>query len=244
MDALTPQALDTAPVVQVRELHGKEPHANRVFRAELDDGRRVYVKPERGESPNVRELSVPPDGQWKREIAACRLDRSLGLGVVPDTVRRDGLSPLGGPASVQAEAPLRNLPREWYSNRDRQAMALLDYIGGNTDRHEQNYRTSFDGRPAAIDNGLMFPEDARHAIWSGFVADCLRQPLDSTLIASVRETNTETLRMQMEDCGLSRKATDGLIARLREVQHAGRITGEGWPGEIYDEELNIVKDAL
>lgn len=60
-------------------------------------------------------------------------------------------------------------------------MAVLDYVLANSDRHDDNYRTQPDGRPAGIDNGYCLPRDGEDGIRSDFVADALGQPLQPAL---------------------------------------------------------------
>jgi hypothetical protein len=174
-------------------------NCNSVYRAELADGRVGYLKPEGGEDPDLRPGDVPPHQEWHREIFACEFDRSLGFNVVPDTVPRYEVGgDIGGNASLQEEAPFKGRPLDEYEPLDRQRMAVLDYVLGNLDRHDNNYRTQRDGRPAAIDNGLTLPETSTGAIVSPWVVEQLGEPLDGDITAAVQRVDEARLRDELK----------------------------------------------
>jgi uncharacterized repeat protein (TIGR03843 family) len=101
----------------------------------LDPTRFAVYKPELGEAP----LWDFPDGTlWRREVAACVVDRAIGLGMVPLTVRRDDLE--HGAGSLQQLIPFD--PAEHYFElRERpellsqlRRMVLFDILLDNADR--------------------------------------------------------------------------------------------------------------
>ncbi|WP_159851207.1 hypothetical protein [Nocardia sp. CY41] len=191
-----------------------------------------------------------------REQAAYRVDEALGFGRVPPTSITNGPH---GPGSNQIwaystpshpKAAQLRLPREdwWkrktmdalrrlnerYPKSQREQMAVLDYVIGNTDRHWGNYRTGRDGEIVAIDHGLSFPEfpDSRIGIRSDFVKEFHNVTLSEEVIAQVRAVDLDRLRTALLDGKLSEVAVNGALDRLIEIRTHGRITGRAWPGEI------------
>ncbi|WP_306362752.1 hypothetical protein [Nocardia sp. CC227C] len=74
-----------------------------------------------------------------------------------------------------------------YPKIQREQMAVLDYVIGNTDRHWGNYRTGRDGAIVAIDHGLSFPEapDSRSGIRSDFVKEFRNIALSEEMMTKV-----------------------------------------------------------
>lgn len=219
--------------------HAEAVHVDCVYRVQLQDGRTGYLKPQQGELPDLRPGDIPEGSRYLREVAACELDRLLLLHVVPDTVPRNEDD--FGEASLQAEVPYEARPYDEYLPLDRQRMAVLDYVMANSDRHEDNYRTTADGRPAAIDNGCSFPELDNGLIVSSFVTDALGQPLDCNLLADLRGADRGDLAQELEDHRLAKSAVDGVLARLDEICTDGMITGRTWRGLICDDLRNRVR---
>ncbi|MGA6208991.1 hypothetical protein [Nocardia testacea] len=125
-------------------------------------------------------------------------------------------------------------PNKKYPQVQREQMAVLDYVIGNTDRHWGNYRTGSDGDIVAIDHAFAFPEspDSRFGIRSDFVREFRDKELSAEVVDSVRALDMDELRTALLDTGLSDKAVDGALDRLMEIRIEGKITGENWPGEI------------
>ncbi|MGW5381685.1 hypothetical protein [Nocardia sp. NPDC003963] len=125
-------------------------------------------------------------------------------------------------------------PNKEYPQVQREQMAVLDYVIGNTDRHWNNYRTGRDGEIVAIDHAFSFPEspDPRYGIRSDFVKEFRHRELGAEVLDSVRAVDLDGLRTALRDTGLSDKAVDGALDRLMEVRTHGKITGENWPGDI------------
>ncbi len=129
-------------------------------------GQAIY-KPLRGERP----LWDFEPGLHKREYAAYLLSESLGLGIVPPTVLRDGPH---GEGSVQwfVEADHQQHYFTIYENRDDlhdalQAFAFFDLINNNTDRKSGHVLIDADDHLWGIDHGLCFATDfkLRTVIW-------------------------------------------------------------------------------
>lgn len=125
-------------------------------------------------------------------------------------------------------------PNKKYPQVQREQMAVLDYVIGNTDRHWGNYRTGRDGELVAIDHAFSFPEspDSRYGIRSDFVREFLNKELSTEVVDSVRAVDMDRLRTALLDTGLSDKVVKGALDRLREIRTHGKITGEKWAGEI------------
>ncbi|MFQ6227105.1 hypothetical protein [Nocardia sp. NPDC002869] len=191
-----------------------------------------------------------------REQGAYRVDEALGFGRVPPTSITNGPYGLGSnqiwaystPSHPKA-AQLR-LPREdWlkrnardelrrlndrYPKIQREQMAVLDYVIGNTDRHWGNYRTGRNGDIVAIDHGLSCPEspDSRIGIRSDFVEEFHNAALSEEVMTQVDAVDLGRLRAALLDSQLSEVAVNGALDRLIEIRTHGRITGQAWPGEI------------
>ncbi len=117
-----------------------------------------YTGKQRGARP-----SIPLGSSWQREVAAYRVADDLGMGgLVPETSTRDVGDQYG---SVQQYVPHaltgRELPPEqrYGKDGDSERLAVLDFLIGNTDRHEGNWLVSADGKLTGIDHGMSFPED-------------------------------------------------------------------------------------
>ncbi len=129
-------------------LAGLDPHAFAVY------------KPELGEAP----LWDFPEGTlWRREIAACVVDRALGLGMVPTTVGRDDLE--HGVGSVQ-RLVVHDPNDHYFAVREDESlhaqlrqMVVLDVLLDNADRKGGHVLLERDGDARSIrliDHGVCF----------------------------------------------------------------------------------------
>ncbi len=103
-----------------------------------------------------------PNDSWRHEVAAYELDKLLGLGMVPPTVRRKDKGKLGclqlwveGVTLDQLDQPPPDL-EGW--RRQVSAMWLFDYLTANNDRHANNVLASPDYRLLMIDNSRAFAQ--------------------------------------------------------------------------------------
>jgi hypothetical protein len=235
-----PDAAQTALLtreIQTESPASPGPHANEAFRLDFEDGTKAIYKPASGEDGSLRD-AIEGGTFWRSEVAAYATDKLLGLDLVPTTAAVNGMSGVG---SLQDWVPGQAKPLDGYDPVDRQRMAVLDYVTGNTDRHGGNWLSQIDGRPAAIDNGLSFPSGPADGIKSPWTNAMLDKPLDPGLVASLREVTLDEFADTLRDHGLNDPAIDGAVARLREVQ-AGVIRGQAWDGKFLDDWWETVKD--
>lgn len=188
-------------------------------------------KPEAGEHPKLQErvggkLAV-------REAAFFRLSEALGWGLVPPTrVVEVGE---GEEGSVQRYVTGR-LPAKPPGEYDERAViraALLDIIGGNIDRHTQNWLTDPEDprRPVLIDNGLSFPVRPMRPDHSAFVEHVEGQPIpDAERRDLVRLLQDQSFWEEMErffhDQGEDIQAVRLARDRLRMLLIQGEIRKE------------------
>ncbi len=220
---------------------GGQGNVNETYLAELDNAATGVFKPVAGENHSVRS-DIPGD-LGRREVAASRVDELFGFGLVPTTAMNEIESDLAqrrqlpaGPGSLQlfAENSSPGLDSDQYPVRQQQQIAVLDYVIGNTDRHDGNYLTGPNGELVAIDHGYSFPVGTQDPIRSDFIRDHVNRPLDPAVLAAVRAVDVGQLRAMLVDSGLSTPAVELAAARLEEIQQDGMITGRAWPGQLVD----------
>lgn len=231
-DELTPTADEAACAFLATaeiELEGRMPwSSNATFLATLhSEGatHQAIYKPVRGERP----LWDFAPGLHRREIAAYRLSRALGLGVVPPTVLRDGPY---GEGSLQ-----------WFLDTDHsqhyftlfeqrpdlhdqlRTMAVLDVVANNTDRksgHCLITKSEVHGdRIWGIDHGLCFAEDfkLRTVIWE-FSGEPIPTDLCALLAALATEPPAEVAEL------LTAAEVGALAHRARVLVEAGVLPGD------------------
>jgi len=187
-------------------------------------GLAVY-KPEQGERP----LWDFPPGLFKREVATYLLSETLGWGLVPATVEREG--PLG-PGSVQrfVDADFQQhyfTLRENPANRERlKQICLLDLVANNADRKSGHCLLGRDALIYAIDNALTFHAEPklRTVIW-----EFSGQVIPKAMLADVRRVLAKGLPRSLAAL-LDPEEQEALIARAHAVAKEGRFPAEtgGW----------------
>ncbi|MGK5442136.1 hypothetical protein ACSNN7_09975 [Micromonospora sp. URMC 105] len=115
-----------------------------------------------------------------------------------------------------------------YSVPERERMAVLDYVSGNTDRHMDNYLTGPDGRLVAIDHGYSFPQSNAEPLRSDFVQQQMNRPLGPETMARIQATDPAVLADRLRATGLDERAVSGAMDRFNEIRSRGTITGEAW----------------
>ena len=177
----------------------------------------VY-KPERGERP----LWDFPPGLFKREIAAYHLSETLGWGLVPLTVEREG--PFGE-GSFQLFVPadfeqhyFTLVERAEYHHRLR-LICAFDLLANNADRKSGHCLLGPDGAIHAIDNGLCFSAEPklRTVIW-----DFAGQPVPAETLGDVRRLVDAELPPLLAAL-LAPAEQEALLARGRALVAGGRF---------------------
>ena len=138
---------------------GRMPQSsNATFLVEVALGRATALavyKPARGERPL---WDFPPD-LFKREVAAYLLSETLGWGLVPPTILREG--PLGE-GSLQRFVPADFEQHYFTLHEDPthhvrlKQICLFDLVANNADRNSGHCLLGADGMIYAIDNALTF----------------------------------------------------------------------------------------
>ena len=143
--------------------------SNATFLVEVTRGRAATLgvyKPQRGERP----LWDFPRGLHRREVAAYHLSETLGFGLVPPTLAREGPY---GPGSIQLFVDAE-FEEHYFTLRERPehraALARIcafDLVANNADRKSGHCLLGRDGRLYAIDNGLCFHAEPklRTVVW-------------------------------------------------------------------------------
>jgi len=235
-----------------RLLTGVEPEADRLYRAPVTpiddadfpwqganknfqvivqaDKSRVVTgifKPESGENQELRNWI---GGMlYCREESAWRLDRSLGLYLVPTT----WIARLGDEwGSVQIYVKLHRVRDEveTYAPAWIERAAVLDYISGQVDRGAHNWLTHpyIDSRPILVDNGLSFPIFDL-PIHSGFVSAWRGKKVSTQLIERVERLIGNSRFWRGLEGLISEegeRATALALARAKEIVQYGGIPPE------------------
>lgn len=197
-------------------------HLNDADLVTLKSGMQGVFKPQSGERD--ARPAIPRGTYWRREIAAYRLDRLLGLNLVPTTVPREIDGEQG---SFQAFVDEDVRPPGEYALIDQQWMAVLDFLIANSDRHNANWMTQEDGRPAATDNGLSMPLSTAAPYRSAFLMPMLNKSLDQSIVERLKGLDEGQCCRAFEEVGIEPSAIDGFVLRLIEAR-GGTITTQSW----------------
>ena len=229
------------------------PASNHTFLCDLgSSGERAVYKPTLGERP----LWDFPDGSLAdREYAAWLVSESLGWGIVPPTVLREGPhgwgmaqlwcepAPDQRPVDVIPSGPvpaglLRVLTAEDETGNDVElvhedstpllVMAVFDVLTNNTDRKGGHILAMDDGRRLGVDHGICFHTDdkLRTVLW-GFAG---RRLPDEVAADVTRCLDDAALLDQLEE-HLAVEEVAEFVRRGRRLLEAGVMPqmGPGWP---------------
>jgi hypothetical protein len=131
-----------------------------VGRAQVGTGYTNPVKLEGERHQAILKKIDMPDDSWRHEVAAYELDKLLGLGMVPPTVKRKDKGRLGCLQLWVEGAPMERLvgapPDLDVWRQQVSAMWLFDYLTANNDRHVNNALASPEYRLLMIDNSRAF----------------------------------------------------------------------------------------
>lgn len=213
--------------------------SNYSFAVALEDtaGREhlAIYKPRDGENP----LYDFPDGTlFLREVAAYRLSRLLGWGLVPPTVIRDGPMGVGSVQLYKAPTepgPARD-PQAFWSQRviDVERLVLFDHVANNADRKLSHCLLDQHGIVWGIDHGLCFSADMklRTVLWQ-FIGGAIHGDLLEDLTClRVRETELraelEPLLNECEIIALLRRIDTLVSAQTYPLLNPHRNIPYGW----------------
>ena len=220
---------------------GKD-HANPVYRLDTSSGPEVY-KPAKFEvgfddGSTALRVGVEPGTVWRHEIAGYQTDHALGYEIVPTTARMDGEFGVG---SVQDWIPDPPRPVRSYQPIDQQMVAVSDYIQGQTDGGH-NWGTQANGRPGRFDVGLNYGTTTAEWIDSPFVSEWRGKPLDPSVLAPVRAIDPQAFADMLRADGIPEAGVQGGVARLREIQDQGMITGQAWENHLQWYDNTVAQD--
>lgn len=199
------------------------------------EGLAVY-KPRRGERPL---WDFPRGTLCQREVAAYLISESMGWGLVPPTILRDGPYGVG---SVQLfidadqEAHLLTMQEEGGYESEIERLSVFDVLTNNADRKSGHCLKGSDGRMWAIDHGICFHAEPklRTVLW-----DFAGQPLRPDILADLSALHTR-LRghdpvLEMLDSLLAADEVRALRRRLDRLIDTGKHPEPGlgrsvpWP---------------
>jgi uncharacterized repeat protein (TIGR03843 family) len=195
--------------------------SNATFLVEVTRGRATALgvyKPQRGERP----LWDFPRGLHRREVAAYQLSETLGFGLVPPTLARDGPY---GPGSLQMFVDA-DFEEHYFTLRERpeQRAALtrlcaFDLVANNADRKSGHCLLGRDGRLYAIDNGLCFHAEPklRTVVW-----DFAGEPVPDEVRTAARRLAAEGLPGPLAEL-LGPEERGALLVRARALGAAQRF---------------------
>jgi hypothetical protein len=165
----------------------------------------------------------------RKEIAASRLDRLLGLGRVPLTVAR---TIDGRPGSLQyfvrdvASGSSLGM-HSWNADR---SLQFLDALMANWDRHAGNFLINAQGHQIAIDHNLAFDEQKYRR-----PADLLRLVPTRAVYLKLKALNDATLRAELADVLLADEL-DALVRRKHElVEILDSLSDHGRLEAVFDQ---------
>ena len=204
------------------------------YRVDLPGGARFVFKP-RGSQRMVRRPYIPRERAHLREIGAFEVSHLAGLGVVPASILgRVELGPDDWPlGAIQAWVEGQQ-PIELAVDR-LAAIAALDYIIGNTDRHRGNLIEAPDGTFWAIDHTASFP-DLVGSVRDGFRGEgrstqdnrvveeaweC--RPLPEVVLERLRGADPRFLWHTLLELRLESEASGAARDRLGQLQESGTI---------------------
>jgi uncharacterized repeat protein (TIGR03843 family) len=231
-----PRAAAVAPIEVLARgeiaVKGRLPWAsNATFLVEVTSGRAATLgvyKPLRGERP----LWDFPRGLHRREVAAYQLSETLGWGLVPPTLEREGPY---GPGSIQLFVDA-DFEEHYFTLRGRPEqraslarLCAFDLVANNADRKSGHCLLGRDGRLYAIDNGLCFHAEPklRTVVW-----DFAGEPIPDEVRTAARRLAAQGLPGSLAGL-LASEERSALLVRARALGAAERFpedsTGMRYP---------------
>ena len=162
--------LATAPVVYVGELGSGSTRPMRVALADNGRRSRAIFKTVRTTDPPASDGTTPPRREsYAHEAAAYRIDRLLGLGMVPPTVIRN-IDGVEGSLQIFVEGAINEVnrvqedlrpPNEDEMDRQVARTRVFDWLILNPDRPDDNLLYTTDWRVHLIDHSQAFVPPTR-----------------------------------------------------------------------------------
>jgi len=184
---------------------------------------------------------------WRWEIAAYRMDKYLGLNMIPPTVERKHLQKKGSlQLWIQAKTGLdkkqtinydwlQNEPSAW--NRLMFLQRAFDNLIANEDRHLGNYLVTKDGRILLIDHSRSFRTSKEYTsdlIFSENHRDgnLMMRQLPVSFIEKIKALDVELIK-EISGYYLTDKEIEAvLLRRDLVIDKINRIIGEFGPSDV------------
>jgi len=234
--------LSTAKILNSRQLSSKRGITQPFVLFLEKDGitRKAIWKPIEGLHKGFAE-------NWRWEIAAYRLDKYLGLNMIPPTVERKHKQKRG---SIQLwikattgleEKNIKNyaLPQKETStwNRSMFLQRAFDNLIANEDRHLGNYLLTNDGRILLIDHSRSFRTSKEYTSdlnfsenhWDG---NLIMRQLPISFIEKIENLNIELLK-NIAGLYLTDEEIEAVLQRrVLVLEEVNRIIGEFGPSDV------------
>jgi hypothetical protein len=228
-----------------------EGHLNSVFRVTLENGNDAVWKPAAGEhsafsgadpaklkgfTQDLRAFGQPGT-YWKREVAASRIARAVGMeDLVPSTDPASFGTEHGALQTFQRGVSPMTLGRDLYGKRleDVERAVLYDAVIGNFDRHFGNWLVAPTGKLILIDHGHAFPRtqvvkhpgDLREGLRAGGemnreIPEAVKEPwkkIESQLPTLLRGLSSATIKTTRQRLGLALKPGQTWIGLRRDLE--------------------------
>jgi len=234
--------LSTARIVSSRQMGEKrgitQPHV--LFLEKDGLTRKAIWKPIEGLHKGFSE-------NWRWEIAAYRLDKYLGLNMIPPTVERVHLEKRGSiQLWIKAKTGLKErngknyaLPQKETSdwNRSMFLQRAFDNLIANEDRHLGNYLVTKDGRILLIDHSRSFRTSKEFTSdltfsenhWDG---NLMMRQLPISFIEKITNLDIELLKNIAGRYLTDEEINAVLLRKALVLEEVNRIIGEFGPSDV------------
>jgi hypothetical protein len=170
--------------------------------------------------------------ECERDLASYKLSEAMEMGIVPYVELADIGLGSGGRGHMMAwvEGKEARAVHGQYKedarndHPDLHRIAALDFITGQTDRHDKNFMRGNDGRYYAIDSGLAFPKDSQVYPYISSPHERLAgHTIPPDVKKEIANLTPAKIRTIMEKGGFKDEDIEGSIAR-----HAVLLTKDTW----------------
>lgn len=162
------EMMTTGSVRAKNEISGAGINGSYRMTLSAEDSDEVIVglwKPSSEESSARESSGIEVGSYYFREELAYKIASALGSDLIPPTIAREINGQWG--SFQEWRYNYKNFADTYgsisMSHEKKMEASVLDFVMGNTDRHDNNYMVSNDtGEVILIDNGLCFPENDRY----------------------------------------------------------------------------------